>query len=101
MLYNIEPLKFVELTNEEKEKFAGEYKNSKGKIVKLIYENGILYRITDDGEKFELKAISKTKFQMMRVEPDVFYEFIIKDNKVERYILTQPEMKVERELIRQ
>ena len=100
MLYNIEPIKFIELKNEEKEKFAGEYKNSKGKIVKLIYENGTLYRTTDDGEKFELKAISSTKFQMMKYSPDIFYEFIIKDNKVEKYIMTQPEMKVVRELIR-
>ncbi len=100
MLYNIKPIKFIELKLEETEKFAGEYKNSKGKVVKLIYKNGILYRVTDEGEKFELKAISKTKFQMMRVEPDVFYEFIIKDNKVERYTMTQPEMKVVRELVR-
>ena len=100
MLYNIEPIKFIELKNEEKEKFAGEYKNSKGKIVKLICENGTLYRTTDDGEKYELKAISSTKFQMMKYSPDIFYEFIIKDNKVEKYIMTQPEMKVVRELIR-
>ena len=100
MLYNIEPIKFIELKNEEKEKFAGEYKNSKGKIVKLICENGTLYRTTDDEEKYELKAISSTKFQMMKYSPDIFYEFIIKDNKVEKYIMTQPEMKVVRELIR-
>ncbi|HMI79630.1 MAG TPA: serine hydrolase domain-containing protein [Ferruginibacter sp.] len=100
MLYNIEPVKFIELKPEETEKFAGEYTNSKGRVVKLIYENGTLYRITDDGEKFELKAISKSKFQMTRVEPDVFYQFIIKDNKVEKYIMTQPEMKVVRELTR-
>ena len=101
MLYNIELIKFIELKPEETEKFAGEYKNSKGKIVKLIYENGILYRKMDQGEKFELKAISKTKFQMMGLEPDVFYEFVITDNKVEKYIMTQPEMKVVKELIRQ
>lgn len=101
MLYNIEPINFVELNAEEKEKFAGDYKNSKGKIVKLIYENSTLYRVTDDGEKFELKAISKTKFKMMNVEPEVLYEFFITDNKVEKYIMTQPELKVVRELIRQ
>jgi CubicO group peptidase (beta-lactamase class C family) len=100
MLYNIEPIKFIELKPEETEKYAGEYKNSKGKIVKLIYENGTLYRIISDEEKSELKAISKNKFQMMGVEPDVFYEFIIKDNKVEKYIMSQPEMKVVRELNR-
>lgn len=101
MLYNIAPINYINLTSEEKEKYAGEYKNSKGKIVKLVYENDTLYRVTDDGEKFELKPISKTKFQMMQVEPDAFYEFVIKDNKVEKYILTQPEMEVVKELMRQ
>jgi hypothetical protein len=36
----------------------------------------------------------------MRFSPDVFYEFIVNDNKVEKYIATQPETKVVRELIR-
>ncbi len=101
LLYKIDPVKFIELKKEEKEKYAGEYKNSKGKIVKLMYEMGSLYRLNDDGEKFELKAISKTKFQMMKYSPDIFYEFIIKDDKVEKYIMTQPELKITRELIRQ
>ena len=100
MLYNIKPIVFVELTRKEKELFAGKYKNSKGKIVNIIYENDALYRLNDEGEKFELKAISKTKFQIMRVEPDSFYDFIIKDDKIEKFIITQPEMKVVRELIR-
>ena len=100
-LYNIEPVKFITLNKEETEIFAGQYKNSSGKIVKLICENGILYRTTDDGEKFELKAISKTKFQMMKYSPDIYYEFIVKNGKVEKYIMTQPEMKVLKELIRQ
>lgn len=40
-------------------------------------------------------------FQKIKYSPDIFYEFIIKDNKVEKYIMTQPELKVTRELIRQ
>jgi hypothetical protein len=100
MLYNIEPIKFIELDKEEIEKFAGEYKNSKGKIVKIIYDNGSLYKLSDDGEKSELKPITKNKFQLMRFSPDVFYEFIVNDNKVEKYIATQPETKVVRELTR-
>jgi CubicO group peptidase (beta-lactamase class C family) len=100
MLYNIEPIKFIELKNEDKEIFAGDYKNNKGKIVKLVYENGILYRIIDEGEKLELRAISKTKFQMLGYNPDIFYEFILKDNIVEKYIMTQPELKIIRELIK-
>ena len=35
---------------------------------------------------------------MMGYEPDVFYEFFIEDNKVKKYIMSQPEMKVVREL---
>lgn len=101
MVYNIEPIKFVKLSNEEKEKFAGEYKNSIGKIIKLIYDNGSLFRLTDGDKRLELKPVSNTKFQIMEVEPDVFYEFIAKGNKVEKCIITQPETKVVRELIRQ
>jgi len=101
MLYNIEPIKYIEVANEEKEKFAGEYKSSEGDIVKIIYESGTLYRITEDGGKNELKATSKTKFHRTEVNPDIFYEFIIKDNKVEKYIITVPETKYVGELIRQ
>lgn len=101
MLYNIEPIKFIELKNKEEKKLAGEYKNSNGKIVKISFNNGILYRIIDDEEKYELRPITKTRFQMIGVSPDVFYEFIVNNNKVEKYIMTQPETKVERELIRQ
>jgi hypothetical protein len=36
----------------------------------------------------------------MRFSPDVFYYFITKDNEVEKYIVTQPEMRVEKELIK-
>jgi len=47
-----------------------------------------------------LKAISKTKFQLMENEPDVFYEFTILNGKVEKYMLTQPESKVRKEAIK-
>lgn len=101
LLYNIEPVKFIELKSEEKEILVGEYQNLKtGKIVKMVLENGKIYKQSEDGSKSELKPISKTKFQLAEAEPDVFYEFIIKNNKVEKYIMTQPEEKVERELIR-
>lgn len=100
MIYNIVPITFITLKKEEVEKFAGEYKNAKGKIVKIAFENDTLFRIADDGEKFELKPITKTKFQVMRYNPDVFYEFVLKDNVVEKYIVTQPEERVINELIK-
>ena len=101
LLYNIEPIKYIELTNEEKQLFVGGYQNIKtGTIVKFVFENGNLYRLYDDGSKLLLKAVSKTKFQLTENEPDVFYEFTIKDGKVIRYLLTQPEMKVKKEAVK-
>ena len=101
LLYNIKPIKYIELNDKEKEILVGEYQNQKtGKIVKMVLENGRIYKQSDDGSKSELKPISKTKFQLAEAEPDVFYEFIIKNYKVEKYRMTQPETKVERELIK-
>ena len=79
----------------------GGYQNIKtGTIVKFVFENGNLYRLYDDGSKLLLKAVSKTKFQLTENEPDVFYEFTIKDGKVIKYLLTQPEMKVKKEAVK-
>ena len=100
MIYNIAPNTYIRLKKEEVEKFAGDYKNAKGKIANVILENDTLFRMADDGEKFELKPITKTKFQVMRYSPDVFYEFVMKDTAVEKFIVTQPELKVERESIK-
>ena len=101
LLYNIEPIKYIGLTNEEKQLFVGAYQNTKtGTIAKIVFENGDIYRLYDDGSKLLLKAVSKTKFQLTENEPDVFYEFIIKDGKVIKYLLTQPEMKVIKEAVK-
>jgi CubicO group peptidase (beta-lactamase class C family) len=101
ILYNIEPIKYIELNPNEIELFAGEYKGSTGKILKFTYENGKLYRPHENGNIYELKAISKTKFHMKKSNPDIFYEFIIIDNKVVKCISTQPEFKVVKESIKQ
>lgn len=100
LLYNIEPVKYMEISDAKKAALAGEYENSSGKIVQIGFDNGMLYRITDDGEEYELRAITETKFQMMQVSPDVFYDFTLQDGKGVKYVMTQPETKVERELIR-
>jgi CubicO group peptidase (beta-lactamase class C family) len=101
ILYDIEPIKFIELKPEELKMFAGEYKDSTGFVVKVMYENGKLSRTHSSGKIYELKAISKNKFYMVGSVPDIFIEFIVKDNKVEKYIVTQPELKVVKELIKQ
>lgn len=100
ILYNIKPPHFIELSKEELEKFTGDYKNANGRIVKMIFENGSLYKVTQEGDKSELKPVSKNKFLLLGFSPDVFYEFIVKDDKVEKYIMTQPEEKIERVLTR-
>ena len=66
----------------------------------MIYENGSLYKLSTDGAKSELKPITKNKFQLVGFSPDVFYEFISKGNAVEKYIMTQPEEKIQKELIK-
>lgn len=101
LLYNIEPLKHITLTPQEIEKFAGNYINSAGNVINLMVEDSILYRSMGDMEQLELKPISKTKFHLMGYNPDVFYEFILENNTVKKYIMTQPETGVVKELIRQ
>lgn len=100
ILYGIEATKFILLNDEGKKKFAGDYKNDKGKIRSIGFENGMLYRLFDSGDKLELRPISATKFQMIGFDPDVFYEFVLNENKVEKIISTQPETKTTFELIR-
>ena len=90
----------VLFAKEETEKFAGEYQNSNGRIVKMVYENSSLYKLSADGEKSELKPIAINKFQLAGFSPDVFYEFISKGNAIEKYIMTQPEEKIQKELIK-
>lgn len=101
LVYDIEPIKYIKLDKESTEQFAGDYKNDEGKLRKIVYENGKLFRVIDDSEKVELRPISKTKFQAMNAFPDVFYEFVIKDKKVEKYVLTQPERRLIIEYIRE
>ena len=93
ILYEINPIKFIELKNEELEKFAGEYKLKDNDIKKIIYEKGELFTLMEDGYKLLFKPIEKNKFQMLGFSPDVFYEFIISENKVIKCIMTQPELK--------
>lgn len=97
LVYNIPPVQFIHPDKSEQKMIAGEYKNEAGKINKIELKGGILYREMSDGNKYELRPISAFKYQMMNVSPDVFYEFVVSDNKVVKYIITQPETKVVKE----
>lgn len=59
ILYEINPIKFIELKNEELEKFAGEYKLKDNDIKKIIYEKGELFTLMEDGYKLLFKPIEK------------------------------------------
>jgi CubicO group peptidase (beta-lactamase class C family) len=97
ILYNIKPLTFSE---EYLKKISGEYKTQKGDIKKIVYENGKLYIPMSEEEKFELEPISKTIFKVIGFNPEVKYEFIIENEKVKKYIVTQSEQGVKKEAIK-
>ena len=67
----------------------------------LDVAGGVRLTYKVDMSKYREIYTNPQEFQLMRNSPDVFYEFSIKDNTVEKYILTQPETKVHKELIRQ
>jgi CubicO group peptidase (beta-lactamase class C family) len=100
ILYNIKPTKIINLENSEKEFFAGSYKTDKNDLRNIEVENGKLLIVFDPNDKMELKPISKTKFIVEGFSPDVYYEFIIENGKVEKYIMTQPELKNSKEAIK-
>lgn len=100
LIFGFDLIHYIDLSGEEKKKYAGSYRNQEGKKVILELENDTLFRKYDSGEKMELRPLSGTKFQMIGFSPEVYYDFIVKDNEVEKYIMTQPEHKVERVLMR-
>ena len=98
ILFNI---KDVKLTAQEINAIIGDYKTEKGTIKKIISENNKLYLPVNESVKLELEPITKTKFKLIGFSPDVFYEFIIKDGKVEKYIMNQPELNNTKTAIKQ
>lgn len=100
ILYAIKPTKIISLENSEKEIFAGSYKTDKNDFRNIDVENGKLFIVIDPNDKMELKPISKTKFIVEGFSPDVYYEFIIENGKVEKYIMTQPELKNTKEALK-
>jgi CubicO group peptidase (beta-lactamase class C family) len=97
ILYNIKPLT---LNEDYLKKISGNYKTEKGDIKKVLFENGKLYIPFSEDDKFELEAISKTLFKIIGFEPEVKYEFIFENDKVKKYIVTQPEQGVRKEAVK-
>jgi CubicO group peptidase (beta-lactamase class C family) len=97
ILYNIKPLTF----NEEYLKLiSGDYKTEKGTIKKILYENGKLYIPMSEEDKLELEPINGKLFRVIGFSPEVRYEFVFENEKVIKYIVTQPEQGIKREAIK-
>ena len=97
ILYNIKP---VTLNDDYLKKISGDYKTEQGNIKKVLYENGKLYIPLFAEEKFELEPITKTLFTVIGFSPEVRYEFIFENDKVKKYIVTQPEQGVRAEAVK-
>lgn len=97
ILYDV---KEIRLTEKEINAIAGEYQTTEGKIKKIITENNKLYIPMNETVKLELEPITKTTFVVIGFNPEVIYEFIIKDSKVEKYIVTQEAQGIKKEAIK-
>lgn len=82
------------------EKMAGKYKTSKGSEKVVLLESGKLYIQMNPEVKLELIPVSGYKFIVDGFAPDVFFEFIMENGKVAKYINTQPEQQVTIEAIK-
>jgi CubicO group peptidase (beta-lactamase class C family) len=101
ILYDIKPIKFINLENSEIEKFVGNYINEKNQTTKFTLENGkLLLEFDGPDDKMELKPFEKTKFKLIGFDPPVFYDFIIENGDVKKYIMTQPELSNKKEAIK-
>ena len=70
---------------------AGKYKTSKGSEKVVLLESGKLYIQMNPEVKLELIAVSGYKFIVDGFAPDVFFEFVMENEKVVKYSNTQPE----------
>lgn len=93
ILYDIAPLQFITLGEQALALFAGNYKE-KGEVKQLTLKNGVLTVVNKDLE-FALVPVKVNKFLVKGFRPPVYYEFIIRNNKVEKYVITQEETGLE------
>ncbi len=97
LLYGIKPLT---INPDYLKKLSGNYKTEKGKLKKIIFENGKLYIPMNEEVKLELEPISKTVYKVIGFNPEVKYEFIIENDVVKKYIVTQIEQGVKGEALK-
>lgn len=99
IIYEIKPSKFITLDVSEIKPLAGKYFTEKGSEKEIIFEDGKLLILMNPEVKLELQPISNTRFIVDGFMPEVEYEFVIKNEKVEKIIIKQPEQGIKNILI--
>lgn len=85
IIYDIQTPKFIKLEESSIAKYVGGYKASTGPVRNIITENGLLYFQMNEQVKLELKPLSETKFVIIGFTPEVQFDFVINNGKVESY----------------
>ena len=89
ILYNITPLKFINLEIETLKKYAGIYLNDKNEEKEFIIKNEKLNIIINPQVQLELQPITETKFKVKGFDPEVIIDFVLDNDKVIKYLATQ------------
>lgn len=97
ILYDVKP---INLSVAYLKNISGIYKTENGDQKSIVYENGKLYTPMNKVIKLELEPINKTIFRVIGFSPEVRYEFILENEKIIKYIMTQPEQGIKKEAIK-
>ena len=89
ILYNITPLKFINLEIETLKKYAGIYLNDKNEEKEFIIKNEKLNIKINPQVQLELQPITETKFKVKGFDPEVIIDFVLDNDKVIKYLATQ------------
>ena len=101
ILYDIPIEKPIILNPAALKRFAGIYLTDSGNEIELTYANGELLYALQPGVNLPLIPVSKTKFILDGLTPEVTYTFKINDqDKVESVRIQQPEQDVDRTIVK-
>lgn len=95
ILYDIEPLKIIQVDIETLKKYAGLYKTAKGDEKEFIIKNDKLFVIINPQVQLELMALTATKFIVKGFTPEVQIDFFLENGIVTKHIATQEGKKFE------
>ena len=101
ILYNIPIEKPIILNPAVLKTYAGIYLTEAGNEIELAYANGELLYALQPGVNLPLIPVSKTKFILDGLTPEVTYTFKLDDQKkVESVRIQQPEQGIDRTIVK-